>query len=191
KLAVIAGQVDLSRLPGSNVFFSDPYNQFMNTALWQNTASFAVAPYAGLSAGLIYMPTKWLSGASMVVDSYGTPNYSGCKTAFHSPEGTSILQSLKLTIKPFNLDGHQRFGFGYSTRTYYQLDDYDRLAISGQITPSFSRLNFPTLQPGKHITRPQDIIPRAILAKAIEPRQTNSKTWALWDDCDQYFYQCR
>ncbi len=66
KIGVIAGMVDLTQLPGSNVFFSDRYGQFMNTGFWFDPVSFSTVPLAAMTAGAIYMPTKWLSGATLV-----------------------------------------------------------------------------------------------------------------------------
>ena len=190
QIGVIAGMVDLSRLPGGNVFTSDPYGQFMNTAIWQNAASFEIAPYSAMTAGVVYNPTKWLSGATLAVDSYGTPTYSGFETAFHSPEGVSILQNLTFNIKPFNLDGHQRFNFGYSTREHYELDDLGRLAVAGIPVRPISRLYFPKPPEffGRKWRLPNPLL-RAAVKRAIAPDPTNSQNWAFWYDFDQYFYQ--
>ncbi len=190
KFGIIAGQVDMTRLPGQNVLFSDPYGQFMNTAFLGNFAAFAVAPIAGMTVGALYMPTKWLSGATLVVDSYGTSKFSGFESACHSPQDVGIIQNLTFNIKPFDLDGHQRFNFGYSTREHIEMNQLGRLALSGAVGPSFDRMNIPKLRPGGRNQRPQDVIPRAILSKAIEPHPTNSENWAFWYDFDQYFYQC-
>ncbi len=189
KFGVIAGQVDLSRLPGQNVFFSDPYSQFMNTALWQNLTGLTLVPYSAMTAGALYMPTKWLSGATLVVDSYGTANYSGFKTGFHAPNGTTFLQNLTLNIKPFGLDGHQRFNAAYSTRQGIALDDLDRLFLAGVAAPQYNRLNFPRYATvnGRAWRLPRLI--QAAVSRAIEPEPTNSQNWALWYDFDQYFYQ--
>jgi porin len=190
QIGVIAGQVDLTRLPGGNVFTSDPYGAFMNTALWQNVASFAIAPYSAMTAGLIYMPTKWLTGATLVTDSYGMASFSGFESAFHSPQAVSILQSLTLNIKPFNLDGHQRFNFGYSTREHYESDDLGRLVLAGLPERPESRLYFPQAPEiaGRRWRLPSSLL-RAAVKRAIAPDPTNSNNWAFWYDFDQYLYQ--
>jgi porin len=191
KFGIIAGMVDPTRLPEQNVFMTDPYNQFMNTALWQNMASFAVAPYSGMTAGLIYFPTKWLSGATLVMDSYGTPSYSSFSSAFHAPQAVSIIQKLQLNIKPFDLDGHHRFYFGYSTREHIQLDDLGRLGLAGLGSQRFDRLNFsPKVMVGGREWKLPGKLLRAAVSRAIAPSPTNSENWALWYDFDQYFYQC-
>lgn len=189
-VSMIAGQVDPSRLPGGNVFTSDPYGQFMNTAIWQNVASFAVVPYSAMTAGLIYMPTKWLTGATLVMDSYGMPSFSGFESACHSPQAVSILQSLTLNLKPFNLDGHQRFNFAYSTSEHYQLDDLGRLALAGVPVRPITRLFFPNPPEffGRRWRLPNPLL-RAAASRVIAPNQTNSQNWAFWYDFDQYLYQ--
>ncbi len=189
QVGVIAGQVDPSRLPGGNVFTSDPYGQFMNTAIWQNTASFAVVPYSAMTAGLIYTPAKWLTGATLVMDSYGMPSFSGFESAFHSPQAVTILQSLTFNIKPFNLDGHQRFNFAYSTLEHYQLDDLGRLAVAGVPVRPVSRLFFPKPPQffGRSWRLPSLLLPG--VKRLIAPDATNSQNWAFWYDFDQYLYQ--
>lgn len=190
KFGVIAGQVDLSRLPGGNVFTSDPYGNFMNTALWQSVPSFAVVPYSAMTAGAIYTPTKWLTGATLVSDSYGMANFSGFQSGLHSPQAESIIQSLTFNIKPFNLEGHQRFNFGYSTREHYQLDDLGRLALSGIPQRPVSRLNFP--EGSSFAGRPQRFptsLLRTLAQRVIAPKPTNSENWAFWYDFDQFLYQ--
>ena len=116
KLGFIAGQVDVTALPGQNVFASDRYEHFMNTAFWQNPVAFTTVSYSTMTAGAFYSPTKWLSGATLVCDSYGTATRSGFSEAFHSPQAVSIIQALTFHIKPFGLEGNQRFNFSYSTR---------------------------------------------------------------------------
>lgn len=190
KFGLIAGQVDLTRLPGQNVFFSDPYGQFMNTALWFNPAGFALVPPVAMTAGMIYMPTKWLSGATLVVDAYGEAGYSGSESALHSPQDVSILQNLTFNIKPFGLDGHQRFNFAYSTRDKIALNDLGRLALAGVVAPRYSRLSLPRSLGvgGRDFKLPHPLL-RAVVSRAIEPSPTNSENWGFWYDFDQYLYQ--
>jgi porin len=192
KFGLIAGQVDLTRLPGGNVFYGDPYNQFMNTALWYNMAPFAVVPYAAMTAGAFYMPTKWLSGSTLVVDDLGTPEYSGYASISHSPHAPSIIQNVTLNIKPFNLDGHQRFNFAYSTREHIPLDDLGRLGLAGVLSPRLDpRLNFPPVLRLLGVRRRlPTVLLRAAVSRVIAPQPTNSENWAFWYDFDQYLYQC-
>lgn len=190
KFGIIAGMVDLTRLPGGNKFMSDPYSQFMNTALWYNPVAFSTVPYAAMTAGGMYTVNDWLSGATLVIDSNGTPTYSGFETGFHSPQGATIVQGLTFKIKPFDREGHQRIHFSLSTRERYALDDLGRLALSGRTAPSFSRLNLGGLAPSRGqglFSSARSGLRRYLFNKIIEPEK-ESGNWAFWYDFDQYFY---
>jgi porin len=188
KIGVIAGMVDLTQLPGSNVFFSDRYGQFMNTGFWFNPVAFSTVPLAAMTAGAIYMPTDWLSGATLVVDDHGRPTRSGFETGFHGPTGVTILQTATLTVKPFGQTGHQRFNISLSTRDHLALEDIDRLVLSGLTAPSFSRLNLPrTIVVGGRNWRLRNPILRAGLSRVLEPNAEGGD-WGLWYDFDQYLY---
>jgi porin len=188
QLGFIAGMVDLTALPGQNAFASDRYTQFLNTSLWQNSVGFATVPYAAMTAGAIYAPTKWFDGATLVVDSHGMPQYSGFETAFHGPHGATVLQAFNFHIKPFGLAGTQRFNFSLSTREHYGLEDIDRLLLAGAESPKFSRLGLARtrLWGGRNLL-PRNILLRAALSRALLPDQ-RSNDWAFYYDFDQYLY---
>ena len=189
EFGIIAGMVDLTRLPGGNEFMSDPYTQFMNTALWYNPVAFSTVPYAAMTVGAIYAPTDWLSGATLVVDSNGWPTYSGFETGFHSPQGATVIQAITATIKPFGQVGHQRFNFSISTRERYQLDDLNRLALSGLASPNFSRLDLkgPSRSRGSILGSARSGLRRHLFSRVIEPDKS-SEDWAFWYNFDQYLY---
>jgi porin len=189
KFAVIAGQVDLTRLPGGiNAFFSDPYNQFMNTALWYPATLTSTLPYAAMTAGAIYMPTDWFTGATAVVDSHGWPTYSGFETAFHGEQGVTMLQSLTFNVKPFGQEGHQRLLFSLSTRERVPLDEIGRLALAGVPLPRDPRLDFPgpLSVGGRKWQLPKSPF-RALLSRTLEP-ETVGDNWAFMYNFDQYLY---
>ena len=190
KLYVLAGKVDVSRLPGQNTLASDPYTQFMNTSLWQPPVSFSLVPYTTMTAGAGVMPTDWFSAATLVMDSYGTPTRTGFDTAFHSPSGLTLLQSFSFNLKRLtNLPGTQRFNFAWSSRDRYDLDDLGRLALSGAAAPSFGRLNLPTraLSPWRSLPTIRGLAVRSLVSRWLEP-EPQSDDWAFWYDFDQYLY---
>lgn len=190
KLGFIAGMVDLSALPGANVFSSGRYDKFMNTAFWFNPVAFSTVPYATMSAGAFYLPTKWLDGATLVVDSHGMPSHSGFETAFHSPHGATVLQELTFHIKPCGQAGNQRLYFSYSTREHFALQDIDRLMLSGALAPQFDRLGLGrTLIRGGRNLRLRNILLRATISRLVKP-SPRSSDWAFWYDFDQYLYTC-
>jgi porin len=190
KVGLIAGMVDLTQLPGGNVFFSDRYSQFMNTGFWFNPVAFSTVPLAAMTAGVICLPTDWLTTATLVVDDHGRPTVSGFETGFHGPQGVSILQTATVAVKPFGQAGHQRLNFSLSTKDHMPLDQTDRLVLSGVMAPRFSGLNLPRtfLVGGRPWRLPSKLL-RAGLSRVLEPdRETGD--WATWYDFDQYLYTC-
>jgi porin len=189
KLGFLLGQVDTSALPGGNVFATDRYGLFMNTAFWAPLNAFATVPYSTMTAGAFYMPTEWLSGATLVMDSYGLPTYSGFSSALHSPQAVTVLQTFTFNVKPFGRDGHQRINFTYSTRDKYALDDIDRLVLSGVAAPKFDRLWLgERVEVGGRSFRQRTIAARTALSRLIAPSQS-SGDWAFWYDFDQFIHQ--
>lgn len=189
KLGFIAGQVDLTGLPGQNAFASDRYAHFMNTSLWQNPVAFSTVPYSTMTAGAFYAPTKWFDGATLICDSYGTATHSGFYEAFHAPQAVSIIQAFNFHIKPFGLPGTQRLNFSYSTRPRYALEDIDRLILSGAAAPSFDRLNIGQASAtGGGSVSPRRVAARAVLSRLLEP-EPESGSWAFWYDFDQYIHR--
>jgi porin len=214
KLYVLGGKIDLSRLPGANEFASDYYSHFLNTSLWQNPVGFSTIPYTTLAAGVGYIPTKWFDGLTMVLDPYGTPTRTGFDTAFHSPDGVTVLQALNFHVEPFGLKGNHRFLLSWSSRDKIALEDIGRLLISGQVAPSFSRLDVPGTQrggdgnrrprgllagrtrgrmfgrssrPDDRSLQPRRVLARAALSRMLEPTP-RSDDWMIAYDFDQYLY---
>lgn len=185
ELFVLGGKMDLSRLPGGNEFASDPYSHFLNTSFWQNPVAFSTIPYTTLTAGIGYAPTKWFDMTTLVMDSHGTPTRTGFDTAFHSPNGVSVVQALNFHVEPFGLKGNQRFTLSWSSRDRYALEDVDRLLLSGLTAPSFPRLNLRFgRQGGSGIRR---FLSRGILSRLLEPGR-RSDDWMIAYDFDQYLY---
>jgi porin len=182
---LLGGKMDLSRLPGGNEFASDPYNQFLNTSFWQNPVTFSTIPYTALTAGVGFAPTKWFDMTTLVMDSYGTPTRTGFDTAFHSPDGVSVVQALNFHVEPFGLKGNHRLTLSWSSRDKYALEDIDRLLLSGLAAPSFSRLNLRLLNPNR--LGPGRFLWRSILSRALAP-EPRSDDWMISYDFDQYLY---
>jgi porin len=189
KLYVLGGKIDLSRLPGQNVFASDYYGQFMNTSLWQNPVVFSTIPYTSLGAGIGYKPAEWMEGATLVLDSHGSPTRSGFDSAFGSPSGLSLVQSFTFRYKLGDLPGTQRLMGSWSTRQRVALEDLDRLLLSGASQPSFSRLDVPQsiLLPGGELN-PRRFLLRSFLSNLLEP-EAETTSWMFTWDFDQYVYQ--
>lgn len=189
KAFVLGGKVDLTRLPGQNVFASDPYHHFLNTSLWQPPVSFALMPYTAMTAGFGLIPAEWFDMATFILDAYGSPSESGFDTAFHSPNGATLLQAFNFHIKPFGLPGNQRFNVAWSSRERIDLDDLGRSLLAGQLAPSFDRLNLAQglLNRRRGLFRPRRFIRRTLLARVLAP-EPRPDDWAFWYDFDQYLY---
>lgn len=135
-VGVLAGKMALHE---TNVFASKEDEQFMNTALNFNLAPITSVPTLdALAAGVILLPTKWLTITTMVIDSEGKATTTGFDTVFK--RGTSVLQSWEFTIKPFGLPGHQRLGWAYTDKSETQLDQNPRVIIGAIITGSTAGL---------------------------------------------------
>jgi porin len=161
-IGIAFGKIDF-RGGDQNVFAHDENTQFMNLALLANPVLLSYAPYSALTAGVFFKPTEWLSGSVIVLDSYGRPDTTGFDTAFHTPNGMTLLSEWDFTIRPFGLPGHQRVGFAYARKTFKELDQDLRLGLPG--IRSLRRLVGNLANPE---TRPDD--------------------WCLYYNFDQYVY---
>ncbi len=123
---IVFGKVDF-RGGDSNVFAHSETTQFMNLSLLANPVLLPLAPYSALTAAVIIRPTDTLVTSFTMLDSFGSASVSGFDTAFHSPEGTAFINEWALTVKPFGLEGHQRFGIVYSTRDFTLLSQDARI----------------------------------------------------------------
>lgn len=156
------GKIDF-RGGDANVFANSETTQFMNLAFLANPVILPLAPYSALTAALIFRPTEDLVISLTALDSFGNANTSGFDTAFHSPEGTTFVNEWDLTIRPFGLIGHQRFGIAYSNRDKTLLNQDLRLG-GGAIQTLRSLTSF------------------------IRDPDTRPDDWALFYNFDQYVY---
>lgn len=182
KFVIVAGKMDLSSGDG-NEFAHDQRTQFSNLALRINPILFASAPYTAMTAGVILLPTKWLTISTLVADNDpdGAAPNTGFNTAFHDRNWMSVMQEYDFTWKPFGLLGHQRFGWFYTTRDYVDFNGDPRLQLPGQIgrIPFLSRALVP-----KWLRRAQ--IGSTIYNLGNPEKQPDN--WGFFYNFDQYFY---
>jgi porin len=147
----------------NNVFAHDENSQFMNLAFVFNPAVATTVPQDFLAAGVVALPTDWLTITTLVLDSEGTANVSGFDpdTAFH--RGTTVFNNWEFTVKPFGQVGHQRIGWTWSDKSRAQLDQNMRLLVREAI---LSKLG---------------LGPRPVL-------QRSTNDWSVLYDFDQYVY---
>lgn len=155
---VIAGKISPR---DNNIFAHDETTQFMNTAFVFNPVLGTTVPLDFLAAGVILVPTDWLTLTTLVLDSEGKANASGFDTVFD--RGTSIYQMAEFAIKPFDLPGHQRVSWTWSDRVRTTLRQNPRLIIREIILERLGLGNGPVLK-------------------------TESSDYSIMYDFDQYVY---
>lgn len=156
--AVTAGKMSPRE---ANVFAHDETTQFMNAAFNFNLACITTVPLDFLAAGFIVRPTDWFMVTTLFLDSEGEANKSGFDTAFH--EGMTVYQNAEVTIKPFDMIGHQRLAWTWSDKERIQFDQNAR-GILGDLVKWKLGLG-----------------PKPALA-------TKDKDWSIMYDFDQFIY---
>jgi porin len=116
----------------ANIFTHDETEQFLNAALNFNPIIGTTVPIDFLGAGVIVIPAEGVISTTMILDTEGTASEHGFDTVFKG--GTSVLQTLEVAVKPFELPGHQRVGFYWTDKVRTQLDQSPR-DIIGAILP--------------------------------------------------------
>lgn len=134
KVVVAAGKMDLT-VGDDNAFAHDEKTQFMNTALRINPVLFPSAPYTTMAAGIILLPTDWLTITTFVADNDpdGAVTKTGFNTAFHDRNWLSVMQEYTFKWKPFELAGHQRIGWFYTTRDFADFTGDPRFQLPSPI----------------------------------------------------------
>ena len=122
KLILLGGKLWGARAFDTNVFANDEESQFLNAGLRNNMIIPAFLPYTNWGVGAIVNPTDWLSVMTAVADTNGRAKTTGFETAFHGDTNYTIIHEWAFKVKPFGLDGNQRFGAVWSCMSYPDLD---------------------------------------------------------------------
>lgn len=182
QFVVVAGKMDLTALGDQNTFASNQRTQFMNSGLRINPILFYSVPYTAMSAGVVWLPTKWLQVSTLVADNDpdGAATMTGFNTAFHGRDWYTVMQEYDFTWQPCGQTGHQRLGWFWTTRDFAELG-------------GVSQIQFP------------EVIARRLLARRLVPRwlrfvsvggrvvnftglETTADTWGLYYNFDQYLF---
>jgi porin len=126
QLGFVAGRMSL-RL--TTPFTGDETTQFMNTALFVPPIMTTTVPLTTTTAGVIAMPTKWLTVLTLVMDAEGKANLSGFDPDTVFEGGTSLFQMAQVAIKPFGLPGNQRVIWTWSDRVRTQFEQSSFVVI--------------------------------------------------------------
>jgi porin len=181
QVVVLAGKIDLGMGDG-NVFAHDERTQFLNTAFRVNPVLFNAGPYTAMAAGVMLLPTDWLTITTFLNDNDpdGAATRSGFNTAFHGREWYSVSQEYTFTIKPLGHEGHQRFGWFWTSRDFLQLEFDSRLQSPVRSSGGFLRRR---LVPGW--LRAVRVADRIVSLARLE-RGTDD--WGLYYNFDQYLF---
>ncbi|HOW19306.1 MAG TPA: carbohydrate porin [Phycisphaerae bacterium] len=182
QFVLIAGKIDATQVIDQNAFASNQRTQFMNTGLRFNPTLFYGAPYTCLAAGAVWLPTKWLQVITAVADNDpdGAATMTGFNTAFHGRDWATVIQEFDLTIKPFDKNGHQRFGWFWTSRDFPELGGDGRIQfpqvvgrrlIARQFLPRWARI----LRLGSQVYSLSDF-------------ETSADTWGLFYNFDQMLF---
>jgi porin len=185
KFVLLAGKIDATRLVDQNEFACNERTQFMNLGLRLNPMAFPFAPYTTLGAGAVWLPTKWLTIMSAVVDNdpEGAVTKTGFNTAFHDRNFYTVAQEYDFTVKPFGKTGHQRLGWLWTARDLTLLDQDPRLPLPLTLTMRVAR---PRLE---RIPGPARAIGRALgLSQSLGDVEQNTDDWMFYYNFDQYVY---
>jgi porin len=166
---------------GKQEFYGDYYTQFLNAA-FVFPMTFEQVPISAYGGGLVGLPTKNSVLSLVALDPNGTPTSNSLHDTFDS--GVMLVGSGQLTIKPFDLVGHQNVGFSWSNKERVSLEQdpsnlarlllqtqFPRLADPGPILEQILARFFPGL-----------IVPAA-------PANRESSSWSINYAFDQYLWQ--
>lgn len=182
KVVLVAGKMDLT-VGDSNVFAHNERTQFLNTALRINPVLFNAAPYTAMAAGVVLLPTDWLTITTFVNDNdpKGAVTQTGFNTAFHGRNWLSVAQEFDFKVKLFGQPGNQRFGWFWTSRDFMELG-------------GDSRLNLPVRFAGR-VGLPRAILPRWLRVLRLGNRavqladmDVEGEDWGLYYNFDQYLY---
>ena len=180
KFGVFAGKVFV--LDGfKGEFTGDIRNQFMNTAIAFPLA-LDLIPISAYGGGVIGLPWEGVILSAMALDASGTPTNSDISEAFDN--GTTVVASAQVAIKPFGLVGHQNLGGLWSDKSRLSL-----IQDPSNIANFLLKERFPLLgNPGPLLERILERFAPGLL-NPVRPANRDNSTWAMFYGFDQYFWQ--
>lgn len=100
---------------------SSSSSQFMNTSFLLSMGELRTVPSSTLGAGLIFIPTDWLLGTFVIMDT----EESAGQNPFSSSKGTTLSTEWKAKYELGGLPGAQTFGFLYAYDNEFLQTDQD------------------------------------------------------------------
>jgi porin len=180
KFGLLIGKINT--LEASPQEFYGNYNtQFLNAA-FNFPMTLAQVPLSAYGGGVIALPTKNSVLSLIALDPNGKATSNSFDNVFNN--GVMLVGSGQLTIKPFDLVGHQNLGFSWSNKERFSLEqdpsNIARLLLQAQ---------FPGLaDPGPVL---EEILARYFpgLIVPAQPANRASSTWSVSYGFDQYLWQ--
>jgi porin len=162
-------------------FYGDYRTQFLNTA-FNFPMTTAFAPISAFGGGAVVLPTPDLTLSVLALGSNNTPTDNNVGDAFS--QGTVVVGSGAMTIKPYGLVGHQNVSFLWSSQDRFSLEQSPSNLATLLLQNRFPRLD----NPGPIL---EDILARYfpnLIIPAMPPNKENS-SWAVGYAFDQYLWQ--
>jgi porin len=179
KFGVILGKIDTLAL-GKQEFYGDYQTQFLNAA-FNFPMTTAQVPISAFGGGIIALPKENISASLLALSSDGTPTDNNIGHAFSN--GTMLVGSAAVTIKPFGLVGHQNFTLLWSDQNRFSLEQSPSNIAQLLLQTQFPRLG----DPGQLL---EQILARFFpnLGPPVPPNRESS-SWAVGYAFDQYLWQ--
>jgi porin len=112
QISLLAGKINMLD-SGVTEFYGDYRTQFEN-AMFNFPMTVEQVPISAFGGGAIVIPREDLLLSALALDASGTPTSNDLGHAFR--DGVEVLASGKLTIKPFELVGHQSLGLSWNNK---------------------------------------------------------------------------
>jgi len=141
-----------------------------------------LVPISAYGGGVVVLPWEGVVLSAMALDASGTPTNNDISEAFD--DGTTVVASGKVTIKPFGLVGHQSVGGMWSNKIHLSLKQDPSNIARSLVEEQFPRL----ADPGPVLRRilerffPELLVP-------VQPANREGSTWAVFYAFDQYLWQ--
>ena len=180
KLGLVIGKFNTLDL-GKQEFYGDYSTQFLNAA-FNFPLTLEQVPLSAYGGGVIALPTKDITLSVLAFDPNGTPTSNSFSNAFNN--GVMVAGSGQVAIEPFDLVGHQNFGFSWTNKERFSLEQDPSNLARSLLQQQFPRL----LDPGPIL---EQILARffpGLVVPAL-PANQKSSSWSVNYAFDQYLWQ--
>jgi porin len=171
----------INSLAPTNVLHGNYNTGFANTAL-NLPLALAMAPLSAYGAGALYLPSKRVTLAAMVLDADGTIMNDDLGDAFRN--GVMVIGSADLKVQPGGLPGHQNLTLAWSNKDRTSLIQDPSNIASILLTQRFPLLG----DPGPILSEILETHPVPIPIPPL-PLNQEDETWAAVYSFEQFLWQ--